>query len=406
DGTAEVTKWQTKEKSSGVYGSNKGVFYPKEHGLVKRTISLAVPDDEEGYLEHVGANGNGLGNTKMPRVHQQHLVAYYHVETSFQMLTPDDIEELRLLRLPLPLLGIQRFRRPVKIEVSEDNQYDIHNSDAEEDMDESGRRVYKPGILAMPGLPASAPPSSQADLFRSIIEPSMTSLPFEFPLSSASSVPPQAIPLESPPHDLPFASSAQSYSSTVYPSGIDNTLYHVVTPPNIHTRVAVQPMPLHEPSAINPNIINTNPMMGSTSAYGSEIANFHGSAYIDAEGSGNHTGRSQRQPLDQNYAFDQHSSATLGSHNSNVMYSAHTALHLNHPQQSSSLMMMSADPAQLGHDPSAMQTQMPVQFSDYVDELYKPLQNAGSGNFDPRQYHSSTSEQQHSQSASEHLDRK
>ncbi|KAJ2585824.1 Global transcription regulator sge1, partial [Coemansia sp. RSA 1722] len=144
EGAAEVAKWQSQQKpsSSVAYGSNKGVFYPKEHGLMKRTISLAVPDNEEFYSQASAHNG-GQRTSRMPRVHQQHLVCYFHAETSHALPMPDDIEELRLLRLPMALLRIQRFRRPVKIEVDDDGLYIIHDSDAEEEIDDSGRRMYK-----------------------------------------------------------------------------------------------------------------------------------------------------------------------------------------------------------------------------------------------------------------------
>ncbi|KAJ1718864.1 Global transcription regulator sge1 [Coemansia erecta] len=413
EGAAELAKWQAKEKSPGVYGSNKGVFYPKEHGLIKRTISLAVPDDEEGYFEHINDKGIGHGSAKMPRVHQQHLVAYYHAETSFRTLTPDNIDELKLLRLPLPLLGIQRFRRPVKIEVSEDNQYDIHNSDAEEDMDESGRRIYKPGILTMAGLPGlAAPPSPQTDLLRTIMTPAMVSLPFGFSPSSASSVPPPTTQLGSLPHALPLAHSAHGYPSTVHPSVIDGSQYHDVTPSNLHARIAVQPMPLHKPSVINPNVINPNAMLAPASAYGPEISNYHSNVYTNGEGSGVHLGGSQRQqqPLDQNYSFGHHAPAALGSAGNDAMYSTHTALQLNHPQPPSPLMMISADAAHYGHNPPAMHTQMSSQMPAYMSELYNPLQtissSSSSGNFDLMQHQDSAYESQHSQSAHTHTDRK
>ncbi|KAI9476650.1 camp-independent regulatory protein Pac2, partial [Coemansia mojavensis] len=59
------------------HSSNKGLFFRKPHGLIKRTISLSTP-----------------------RTHQQHLIAYFKAETCSLLASPDDMEELHGLRLP------------------------------------------------------------------------------------------------------------------------------------------------------------------------------------------------------------------------------------------------------------------------------------------------------------------
>ncbi|KAJ2331341.1 Global transcription regulator sge1, partial [Coemansia sp. RSA 2681] len=133
EGAAEVNRWtrNTRSRRPGSYGSSKGVFVPKEHGLIKRTISLSVPDNEAEYLQ-------SQGPWRAPsRVHQQHLISYSYAEGEAQLPAPDDMEELQYLRLPLQLLRIQKFRRPVHITfVDEPSNYDMVETD-EEDGDET-----------------------------------------------------------------------------------------------------------------------------------------------------------------------------------------------------------------------------------------------------------------------------
>ncbi|KAJ2351180.1 Global transcription regulator sge1 [Coemansia sp. RSA 2618] len=111
--------------TDGVHSSNKGLFFCKRHGLIKRTISLSVPDNEDEFLTQT--------EWRPPRVHQQHLIAYFRAETAALLPTPDDMEELQGLRLPLPILRIQRFRRPLKIEMFEDSAYDVYDTEDDED---------------------------------------------------------------------------------------------------------------------------------------------------------------------------------------------------------------------------------------------------------------------------------
>ncbi|KAJ2724139.1 Global transcription regulator sge1 [Coemansia sp. Benny D115] len=166
EGKAEISRWNDtpNAKPSAAYISNKGVFYPQANGLMKRTISLNVPDNEAEYLERI-SSGSGQ---RVPRVHQQHLVSYFRGDTANMLPTPDDIVQLRDFRLPLPLLQIQRFRRPVKADIAEgDGAYDIIDTDDEDEgAEDTGRRAYRPSLPNMPPplqqqvppLPALAPP--------------------------------------------------------------------------------------------------------------------------------------------------------------------------------------------------------------------------------------------------------
>ncbi|KAJ1728182.1 Global transcription regulator sge1 [Coemansia biformis] len=128
EGLAEISRWANSSAPStypaGAHSSNKGVFLHKAHGLLKTTISLSVPDDDEEFLRQ--------GDWRPMRVHQQHLISYFRPETTAQLPIPDDMEELQGLRLPLPILRIQRFRRPVKVEMFDNSYYDIYDTEEEE----------------------------------------------------------------------------------------------------------------------------------------------------------------------------------------------------------------------------------------------------------------------------------
>ncbi|KAJ2848808.1 Global transcription regulator sge1, partial [Coemansia erecta] len=143
-GMAEVARWTTASATvdaSGECGlnfatarsdgmpesacvTNKGVLFTKANGLIKRTISLTVPDNEPEFLSR---------NEWRPlKVHHQHLVVYFRAETAALLPRPEDMEELEALRLPLRILQIQKFRRPVRVEMFEDGSYEFHDSvDAE-----------------------------------------------------------------------------------------------------------------------------------------------------------------------------------------------------------------------------------------------------------------------------------
>ncbi|KAJ2768936.1 Global transcription regulator sge1 [Coemansia nantahalensis] len=129
EGLAEIARWEDAAGAgaypAGAHSSTKGVFLYKDRGLLKTTISLSVPDDEDEFLRQ--------GDFRPLRVHQQHLISYFRPETTAQLPTPDDMEELQGLRLPLPILRIQRFRRPVKIEIFESAYYDIYDTEEEDD---------------------------------------------------------------------------------------------------------------------------------------------------------------------------------------------------------------------------------------------------------------------------------
>ncbi|KAJ2657018.1 Global transcription regulator sge1 [Coemansia sp. RSA 1200] len=106
------------------YGTNKGVYFMKINGLIKRTISLSVPDNEDEFLAR--------SEWRPLKVHHQHLVVYFRAETAAQLPRPEDMEELESLRLPLRILQIQKFRRPMRIEMFDDGTYDFHDSEETE----------------------------------------------------------------------------------------------------------------------------------------------------------------------------------------------------------------------------------------------------------------------------------
>ncbi|KAJ2808555.1 Global transcription regulator sge1 [Coemansia guatemalensis] len=133
EGLAEITKWVNSPRTAagafpaGAHSSNKGLFFTKPHGLLKSTISLAVPDNEEEFL--------GQSELRLPRTHQQHLISYFLPETTVQLPGPEDMEELQGLRLPIPILRIQRFRRPLKLDMLENGSYHIYDTDEEEEIE-------------------------------------------------------------------------------------------------------------------------------------------------------------------------------------------------------------------------------------------------------------------------------
>ncbi|KAJ2732846.1 Global transcription regulator sge1 [Coemansia sp. BCRC 34962] len=163
EGAEEIGRW-TRGRHAASIGSRKGVFVLKEHGLIKRTISLSVPDNEAEYLRTEGS-------WKVPsRTHQQHLVAYSYTEGEALLPAPEDMEELQFLRLPLLLLKIQKFRRPVRIAIGDDGDYDMVETDEDEESDSfrrnnSGRRVYGSVTGGLdPAVPSAHAPLATAPL--------------------------------------------------------------------------------------------------------------------------------------------------------------------------------------------------------------------------------------------------
>ncbi|KAJ2039296.1 hypothetical protein H4S03_001784, partial [Coemansia sp. S3946] len=97
-----------------------------------------------------------------------------------QLPAPDDMEELQFLRLPLLLLKIQKFRRPIRITVTEGDDsgdYDMVETDDDEDSDairrnnNGGRRVY--GAVA--GCLDPSSPSSSSGFVQPPLELSLSS---------------------------------------------------------------------------------------------------------------------------------------------------------------------------------------------------------------------------------------
>lgn len=140
EGRREVEGWikNSRSKAPTAYESNKGVFFTKPHGLMKRTISLTVPDNEEEFMARQPTHSARLAN-----IHQQHLIAYFKAETQGELPAPEEMLELQEMRLPIPLLRIQKFRRPLKIQVEEGEQYsnDFKYSICESDTDDSSTNV-------------------------------------------------------------------------------------------------------------------------------------------------------------------------------------------------------------------------------------------------------------------------
>ncbi|KAJ1962629.1 Global transcription regulator sge1 [Dipsacomyces acuminosporus] len=188
---SQSTKEIEQLSSKRAFGSNKGVFFLKQYGLMKRTISLTVPENEEDYLKQQ--------EWRPPnRMHQQHLIAYFRAETLQLLPSPDDIEELVGLRLPLPLLRIQRFRRPLKVFIGGDFQYDIQESDDEDSVDASGAAADTDAASAQVYHQPLPPADSQCWFS---VDPAVSSQIHAVPLaqtqpspSSSSSVFPNALP--------------------------------------------------------------------------------------------------------------------------------------------------------------------------------------------------------------------
>ncbi|KAJ2779645.1 Global transcription regulator sge1, partial [Coemansia javaensis] len=159
EGMAEINRWVSSSPRAthpaGAHSSNKGVFLHKAHGLLKTTISLSVPDDDGDFMRQA--------DWRPMHVHQQHLISYFRPETTAQLPTPDDMEELQGLRLPLPILRIQRFRRPVKIEIFDNDYYDIYDTE-DEDHDAATRAQPTAAAAAAAALPThyTAPPATAA----------------------------------------------------------------------------------------------------------------------------------------------------------------------------------------------------------------------------------------------------
>ncbi|KAJ2699419.1 Global transcription regulator sge1 [Coemansia sp. IMI 209128] len=198
EGAEEIGRWARGRHTTSI-GSRKGVFVLKEHGLIKRTISLSVPDNEAEYLR-------AEGSWKAPsRTHQQHLVAYSYTEGETLLPAPEDMEELQSLRLPMLLLKIQKFRRPVRISTDDSGDYDMVETDEGEESDSfkrinNSRRVY--GSVTSGLDPAT--PSVQAALTTA---PLPLSSPVHYASSAQAAAPPRLLPQElNIPVDLGFGS--------------------------------------------------------------------------------------------------------------------------------------------------------------------------------------------------------
>ncbi|KAJ1953907.1 Global transcription regulator sge1, partial [Linderina pennispora] len=128
EAAVELDRWDRQgAPSSSAFSSHKGVFFPTIRGLMKKTISLNVPDNEQAFLaQHM---------PRPPRMHQQHLIAYFRAETSAMLPGPDDMEELQDLKVPFNMLRIQKFRRPLSVDIIDGNDYEILASE-KEDSDE------------------------------------------------------------------------------------------------------------------------------------------------------------------------------------------------------------------------------------------------------------------------------
>ncbi|KAJ2878849.1 hypothetical protein IWW38_006231, partial [Coemansia aciculifera] len=142
------------------------------------------------------------------RVHQQHLIVYSFAEGEAQLPAPDDMEELQFLRLPLPLLRIQKFRRPIRISVRRSNSdqqggncaYDLIETDEEEDDDaEGGGEVIETSGCHFGGGADISLPSSDLS----------ASLPLSSPIHH-----PQIDPLAMEP---PIAASSAQAMSLLHP---------------------------------------------------------------------------------------------------------------------------------------------------------------------------------------------
>ncbi|KAJ1804959.1 Global transcription regulator sge1 [Coemansia sp. RSA 2598] len=290
EGAAEVAKWQSQQKpSAAAYGSNKGVFYPQAHGLIKRTISLAVPDNEDEFYSRSATEYSGSGQrmNRMPRVHQQHLISYFRAESSYTLPAPDDIEELRLLRLPIALLRIQRFRRPVKIGLDEDGLYTIHDSDAEEEVDDTGKRVYKALNVAASAASASANASADANADAAANPPPLMSPS----LAQAAMYQQQQQSLDAPAinaeHELAQHQAYQPMAGFSQPLLLQSAFFPEPPSHNMHLCLSApqQPQaemhfPLHVSGHLDPGS-SGHPAAPSGHSMGSEQSAFvHSSEYI------------------------------------------------------------------------------------------------------------------------------
>ncbi|KAJ2613762.1 Global transcription regulator sge1 [Coemansia sp. RSA 1365] len=276
EGLAEITKWVSSLKSPtgtfppGAHSSNKGVFFPKSHGLLKSTISLTVPDNESEFLNQT--------ELRMPRSHQQHLISYFHPETSAQLPTPEDMEELQGLRLPMPILQIQRFRRPLKIEFVENGSYHIYDTDEEEEIDaaagnESHLQTSSPNVdLANPIASTSAVPGVGGNT--SAFEPHQDVLP-------ASSLPGSLLfdgTVTNTYYDLGINHEQQLLPPLPQPNTFvgSNPIHYQLGPPSVFGTPMVfppSPLELQAPDNVGMQPYNNN-------HYGDSDNNVFGSAVI------------------------------------------------------------------------------------------------------------------------------
>ncbi|KAJ1948975.1 Global transcription regulator sge1 [Linderina macrospora] len=185
EAAVELERWNHEAAhGSGAFSSHKGMFFPKLRGLMKKTISLNVPDNEQAFLAQT--------STRAPRMHQQHLIAYFLAETTTMLPSPDDMEELQSLKLPFSMLCIQKFRRPLSVDIIDDNDYEVLVSEKEDDDEAPAPRPESPQMperysvaaieplpddqpaLQLPHMPPGGPAADASHYFQM----AGTSLPF------------------------------------------------------------------------------------------------------------------------------------------------------------------------------------------------------------------------------------
>ncbi|KAJ2716938.1 Global transcription regulator sge1 [Coemansia spiralis] len=246
EGLAEIERWESPgglaAYPAGAHSSTKGVFLYKDRGLLKTTISLSVPDAEDEFLRQ--------GDFRPLRVHQQHLICYFRPETHAQLPTPDDMEELQGLRLPLPILRIQRFRRPVKIEMFDATYYDIYDTEEEDQ-----QQPQQPSASRQPAIKQSADSSDQTSSGSSGVPDSQPTLllgPGEDPealYSSGCAYPLPALPLvqRAEMHlPLPEPHYQRYPAAAAAAAALDSNLahYQIGVPYALASGQAVAPVPM------------------------------------------------------------------------------------------------------------------------------------------------------------------
>ncbi|KAJ1675266.1 Global transcription regulator sge1, partial [Spiromyces aspiralis] len=173
DGIKELNELQQagKIQHGMVYGSHKGVFFIKPGGLLKKTISMIVPDDPSTStststtvtaspfppVTEAAATASRLhsrgGSTKKrkirgplpsddamlsrpsqsqlrPGYHYQHLVSYFRPQDLHSLMTPSQHPHLDKLGLSRELLYMQNLRRPLRVYYSEStNTCDVSSNE-------------------------------------------------------------------------------------------------------------------------------------------------------------------------------------------------------------------------------------------------------------------------------------